>query len=172
MKRKGRAARRGEERGSSTSRAEVLGVQLQQQQGTETAHLAEGFVALQAEDPRADATDARNPSGTNAEGTRGLSTRLEELLRFLSDSLAAENSGSMDTASSAVHDLEALETRPSAVRKAPAARDRKRSRRTNGGQSSRPVATAAEPRSAIRVTECLLRLTRPSSAVCWVSVTL
>ena len=51
-------------------------------------------------------------------------TRLEELLRLLSDTLAAESSGSMDTASSAYHDLEAMETRPSAVREAPATRDR------------------------------------------------
>jgi len=35
-----------QERGGSTSRAKVLGVQLQQQQGTEAAHRAEGFVAL------------------------------------------------------------------------------------------------------------------------------
>ena len=50
----------------------VLGVQLQQQQRTEAAHRAEGHVALQAENPGTDATDERNQSGTNAEGTNGL----------------------------------------------------------------------------------------------------
>jgi hypothetical protein len=40
---------------------------------------------------------------------------LEELLRLLSDTLVAENSGSMDTPSSAVHDLEAMEVRPATV---------------------------------------------------------
>ena len=84
---------RGQECGGSTSRAEVLGVQLQQQQGTETAHRAEGPVALQAENPGTDATDTRDQSGANAEGTDGLLKGLEELLRLLSDTLAAEGSG-------------------------------------------------------------------------------
>jgi hypothetical protein len=94
----------------------------QQQQRAEAAHLAESFVALQTKDPRADATDTRNQSGTNAEGTDGLLKGLEELLRLLSDTLAAENSGPMDTPSSAFHDLETMETRHSAVREAAAAR--------------------------------------------------
>ena len=72
---------------------EVPGVQLQSQQGTQTAHRAEGLVALQAEDPGADATDTRNQPRTDDEGTRRLFTRLEELLRLLSDTLAAESSG-------------------------------------------------------------------------------
>src|SRR3979490_3234171 len=66
---------------------------LQPPQGTETAHRAEGPAALQAEDPGTDATDARNQSGTNAEGTDGLFTRLEELLWLLSDTFAAKGSG-------------------------------------------------------------------------------
>jgi hypothetical protein len=115
---------RGQERGGSTSRAEVLGVQLQSQQGTEAAHCAKGPAALQAENSGTDATDTRDQSGTDAEGTYGLLKGLEELLRFLSDSLAAENSGSMDTASSAFHDLEAMETWHSAIREAPATWDR------------------------------------------------
>jgi len=109
---------RGQECSGSTSRAEVLGVQFQQQQGTETAYRAEGPVALQAENPGTDATDARNQSGTNAEGTDGLLKGLEELLRLLSDTLTAAATGSMDTPSSAVHDLEAMEARPATVREA------------------------------------------------------
>jgi len=38
----------------------------------ETAYRAEGLVALQAENWGTDATDTRNQSGTNAEGTDGL----------------------------------------------------------------------------------------------------
>ena len=134
---------RGQERGGSTSRAEVLGVQLQSQQGTEAAHCAKGPAALQAENSGTDATDTRDQFGTDAEGTYGLLKGLEELLRFLSDFLAAENSGSVDTASFAFHDLEAMETWHSAIREAPATWDRSGSRRTNGGQSSRPVAPGA-----------------------------
>jgi hypothetical protein len=85
------------------------------QQGTETAHRAEGPVALQAENPGTDATDARHPSGTNAEGTDSLLKGLEELLRLLSDTLTAAAAGSMDTPSVAVHDLEAMETRDATV---------------------------------------------------------
>src|SRR5260221_10353739 len=51
---------RGEECGGPTGRTEVLGVQLQSQQGTQTAHCAEGPAALQAEDPGADETDTRS----------------------------------------------------------------------------------------------------------------
>ena len=75
---------------------------------------AKGLVALQAENSGTDATDTRNQSGTNAEGTDGLLKGLEELLRLLSDTLAATAPGSMDTPSSAVHDLEAMETREAA----------------------------------------------------------
>jgi RNA-directed DNA polymerase len=79
---------------------------------------AEGSVALQAENPGTDATDARHQSGTNAEGTDGLPKGLEELLRLLSDTLTAAATSSMDTPSSAVHALEAMEARPAAVREA------------------------------------------------------
>src|SRR5229473_6376443 len=124
---------RGQECSGSTSRADVLGVQLQQQQGTEAAHRAEGPVALQAENPGTDATDARNQSGTNAEGTNGLPKGLEELLRLLSDTLTATATGSMDTPSSAVHDLEAMEARPATVREATPTRGWQGTRCTNGG---------------------------------------
>src|SRR5882762_4420389 len=99
-------------------------VQLQQQQRAETAHRAEGFVALQAEDSGSDATDARNQSSTNAEGTDGLLKGLEELLRLLSNALGAEISRSMDTTSVAIYDLEAVETRNSSVREATSTRCR------------------------------------------------
>src|SRR5436190_1762869 len=46
---------------------------------------------------------------------------LEELLRLLSDPFAAQGSGSMDTASAAIHDLEAVETRNNSVREATSA---------------------------------------------------
>src|SRR5207245_2437978 len=85
--------KRGQECGGTTSRAEVLRVQLQPQPGAETAHRAEGSVALQAENPGTDATDTRDQSGTDDQGTRGLFTGLEGLLRLLSDTLGAENSG-------------------------------------------------------------------------------
>jgi hypothetical protein len=100
---------RGQECSGSTSRAEVLGVQLQPKQGTETAHRAEGPVALQAESPGTDATDTRNQCGADDEGTCGLLKGLEELLWLLSNTLTAAATGSMDPPSVAVHDLEAME---------------------------------------------------------------
>ena len=83
----------------------------------------------------------KQQSGADDEGTCGLLTGLEELLRLLSDPFAAEDTGSMDPASSTIHDLEAMETRHNAVREATSPRGRKGSRCTNGGQSSRPMAT-------------------------------
>jgi reverse transcriptase-like protein len=82
-----------QECGGSARRAEVLGIQLQHRRGAQTARCAQGLAALQAEDPGADATDARNQPGTNDEGTRSLLTGLEELLRLLSDTLAAKETG-------------------------------------------------------------------------------
>jgi hypothetical protein len=70
-----------------------LGFSFSNQQGTETAHGAKGLVALQAENSGTDATDARDQLGTGDKGTRSLLTRLEELLRILSDTLVAERSG-------------------------------------------------------------------------------
>src|ERR1039457_1422155 len=88
---------RGQECGGSTSRAEVPRVQLQQQQRAKTANLTEGPVALQAGNSGTDATDKRDQSGTNDEGTcGGLLKGLEELLRLLSDAFAAKSSGWMD----------------------------------------------------------------------------
>src|SRR6266478_2668880 len=86
-------SKRGQECGGSTGNTKVPGVQLQPQQRAEAAHLAEGFTALQAEDPGSDATNTRNQSGTNDEGTCGILKGLEELLRLLSDTFAAESSG-------------------------------------------------------------------------------
>ena len=90
-------------------------VQLQQQQRPEAAHYAKGLVALPAEDSRIGAADTRDQSGADAEGTYGLLKGLEELLRLLSDSFAAEGSGRMDPASLAMHDLETVETWARAV---------------------------------------------------------
>jgi Reverse transcriptase (RNA-dependent DNA polymerase) len=114
--------KRGEERGGSTGNTEVPGVQLQQQQGAQATNLAEGFATLQAEDSGTNATDKRDQSRTDDEGACSLLKGLEELLRLLSDPLVAENSGSLDTASSAIHDLEAVETRTTAVREATSTR--------------------------------------------------
>jgi hypothetical protein len=131
--------------GGSTGRAEVPWVQLQPQQGTEAAHRAEGPAALQAEDPGADAMDTRNQPGTDDEGTRSLFTGLEELLRLLSDTLAAESSGGMDTASVAIHALEAMETREAAVRAVASTWGRQSSGRTNGGSPHGPWHLANSP---------------------------
>ena len=164
--------KRDQECGGSTSRAEVLGVPLQQQQGTEAAHRAEGPVALQAENPGTDATDARNQSGTNAEGTDGLLKGLEGLLRLLSDTLAATATGSMDTPSVAIHDLEAMETRETTVRETTPTRGCQGARCTNSGKSARPLACGEQPGLVHRASARLLRLSRASSAVRWPCVTL
>src|SRR5258708_38363844 len=84
---------RGEECSSSTGNTKVPGAPLQPQQGAKAAHRAEGPAALQAENPGADATDTRNQPRADDEGTRRPFARLEELLRLLSDSLAAKSSG-------------------------------------------------------------------------------
>ncbi len=104
-----------EECGGATREAEVPGVQLQQQQGTETAHLAKGPVAQQAENPRTYATDPGDQPGTDDERTCGLLKGLEGILRLLSDTLGATGSRSMDPTPVAVHDLEGVETRAYAV---------------------------------------------------------
>ena len=66
-------------------------------------------IALQAESPGVDATDTRDQSGTNAEGTRGLLKGLEELLQLLSDALDTAKPRLLDTPQVAIDDLEAME---------------------------------------------------------------
>jgi len=56
-----------------------------------------------------DATDTRDQSGTNAEGTRGLLKGLEELLQLLSDALDTAKPRLLDTPQVAIDDLEAME---------------------------------------------------------------
>jgi hypothetical protein len=52
-----------------------------------------GCVALYAENPGTDATDARNHFATDDEGSRRLGKGPEEPLRRLSDALPADSSG-------------------------------------------------------------------------------
>ena len=61
-----------------------------------------------------DATDARNQSGTNAEGTDGLPRGWKGYFGF-SQTPSLLQPRSMDTTSFAVHDLEAMETRFNAL---------------------------------------------------------
>jgi hypothetical protein len=68
--------------------------------------------------------------------------------------------------------LEAVETRKTAIRKAPPTRSRQGSRRNRGGQSPRPLAARGQPRSTPRVAPRLLRLSWSSSPVRCFCVTL
>src|SRR5260370_23639175 len=122
---------------------------------------------MEAEDPGADATDTRNQPGTDDEGTRHLFTRLEELLRLLSDTLTATATGSMDTPSSAVHDLEAMEARPATVREATPTRGWQGTRCTNGGDSPRPPALGEQPGLVHRASARFLRFSWASSPLRW-----
>ena len=54
---------------------------------------------------RTNATDMRDQSGANAEGTSGLLKGLEELLRFLSAHLRTAKPGLLDPTQVAIHDL-------------------------------------------------------------------
>ena len=116
--------------------------------------------------------------------TRGIS--LEQMLKELSaylrgwksyfgfcrDTLGAAEAGSMDTASSAVHDLEAMETRQQRFRELRQRGMWRGPRRTNGRKSARPLAFGEQPRLVHRASPCLLRLAWASSAVRRLSVTL
>ena len=77
-----------------------------------------------AKSPGTDATDAGRESGTDDEGTRQLSTRLEELLRLQPDTLGAAKARIMDPMQVAICDLEAMETQQEAVCSATSAKHR------------------------------------------------
>src|SRR5713101_6829878 len=78
----------------------------------------------------------------------------------------------MDTASFAIHDLEAVETREAAVREVTSSRDRSGPRCTNSGQPTRPLASGEQSSPRYRAFHCLLRFAWSSSAVRCQCVTL
>jgi len=116
--------------------------------------------------------------------TRGISLEpmLKELTAYLrgwksyfgfaQTTLTATATGSMDTSSSAVHDLEAVETRSAAVREASSSRGRCGSRRPNGGQSTRPLASGEQPGPVLRASHRLLRFAGSPSPIRWRCLTL
>jgi Group II intron, maturase-specific domain len=84
----------------------------------------------------------------------------------------ASNHGGMDTASSAIHDLDPVETRQSSVSGTRSAGRPCTTGTTNRGQLRWSLALGGQPRSALRAAHGLLRLARSSSAVGWLCVTL
>src|SRR5271170_3738154 len=73
----------------------------------------------------------------------------------------------MDTAKAAIHDLEAVETRQGAVRQAVCTGSEQRPGCQNRRESSRPMAHRQQPRSELRVPQCLLRYAWTSQVVHW-----
>jgi hypothetical protein len=85
---------------------------------TEAADSRQGGAALHAESTGAYWLDAGHRYRSDYEGTDRLSTWREGLLRLLRDALSAGAAGSMETTQTAIHHLEAMETRQVAVPKA------------------------------------------------------
>ena len=141
-----------QERGGAASGTQVPRLQHLQRRRTETAHRRQGPAAFQAEGAGTDGADAGHQSGSNDEGVDQLFTRLEGLLRLLPDALGAGATGSMDTASAAVRDLETMEAGRAAVR--PATR-------------SWPMADRQQPGHEHRFSYRLLRLAWSSAPVRW-----
>jgi hypothetical protein len=73
----------------------------------------------------------------------------------------------MDTAQTAIHHLEAMETRQVAVPKAMRTGSESEPGPTNGWERSRPMASGPQSGNAICVSKQLLRLTWTSKAVRW-----
>jgi hypothetical protein len=90
---------------------------------------------------------------------------MEELLRLRRDTLGAAETGSMDTATNAVRDLEAMEMRQAAVCGATSKGSVGRSGCTNGRKFPRPMAYRKQPRHEVRVSQCLLRSAWTASVV-------
>ncbi len=110
-----------EECGGSTGGAQVPRLQLYRAR-SQTAYRRQGHRAVQAEGAGAYGQDTGYQYGANGEGTGQLPAWLEGVLRLLRDALSAGESGSMDAAKAAIHDLEAMETRQGAVRQTVCAR--------------------------------------------------
>ena len=156
-----------QERGGAASGTQVPRLQHLQRRRTETAHRRQGPAAFQAEGAGTDGADAGHQSGSNDEGVDQLFTRLEGLLRLLPDALGADISGSMDTASAAVRDLETMEAGQAAVRPATRTWSESRSGRANGRARSWPMADRRQPGHEHRFSYRLLRLAWSSAPVRW-----
>src|ERR1039458_1331137 len=135
--------------------------------GTKAANRRQDPGALQAEGAGAYRTDAGHQYRANDEGLSQLFTRLEKLLRLLRDALGAEGTGSVDTAQAAIRDLEAVETRESAVRQAMCVGSEQRPGCQNSRKCSRPLAPSQQPRPQLCVPHRLLRHAWTSTLVRW-----
>src|SRR3974377_2274578 len=90
---------------------------------------------------------------------------MEELLRLRRNTLGAAEARSMDTATNAVRDLEAMEMRPAAVCGITSTGSVGRSGYTNCRKFPRPMAYRQQPRHEVRISQCLLRRAWTTSVV-------
>jgi len=112
-----------------------------------------------------DATDARGKCGESGRRTRPLSPRMAGLFRLLPDPVCAEKPRLLDTATTSIVSVEAVETWFGAIRGAHSTGRGRRARRANGGQRARSVATCRITGPTHRTAQCLFRLAWHSTTV-------
>src|SRR5436190_6460870 len=110
-----------------------------------------------------DATDTRDQSGTDDEGTRHLGSRMEELLRLQPDALGAAQARGMAATQVAIRDLEAMEAQQGAVCSATPAKHRTCPRGSNRRQSPWAMAHRQQSGFVASFSDCLLRCARSSA---------
>src|SRR5207237_784728 len=97
-----------------------------------------------------DATDTRDQSGTDDEGTRHLGSRMEELLRLQPDALGAAKARGMDATQVAIRDLEAMEAQQGAVCEAAPTEHPTYPRGSDRWQPAWSLASGQQPGLAVR----------------------
>src|SRR5664279_2890818 len=141
---------------------EVPGLQLHEFCIAETAYCAEGGKAIQGAGSGIDEPDTRDQHRPDGQGTDPVPTGLDWLFREVPNPHSAAKPGGVDPTPTAVGDLEAVEARDDAVRRAAETGRQCQTRRDNGGQRPRSVAPGPQPGPRAGAGQCLLRLVRDS----------
>jgi len=138
--------------------ANVSRIQLHEYRGAKTADCAESGASLQGADSGTDAPEVGDEHRTDGRRTGSLFTRLDRLFRKMRNTLDAAKPCGMDQAQIAVCDLEAVEARYGAFRRATETGRKYATRCENSGQRPRAVAPCEQQDPRDCAAQCLPRL--------------
>ena len=127
----------------------------------EAAHRAENAAAAEEANPGADQTEPRRQPSADGRTATPIPDRLAWLLRLLPDALGASRPGLVDSATTPLLPVEAVETGQNPLRGTPPAGRGQRPGGPNRRQLTRAMAPQPQPRPERRPARRLLRLARP-----------
>ena len=146
--------------------ADVSGIRLHGRSSAEATDCLISSAAVSMAGAGVDATDLRREPRTDDRGSRPLLAGMARLFRDMRDTLSAGQLGTVDQATAAFGDLEAMETRKTAICPAPPTGRGRGTGRQSGDQRTRPLALGEQPGVRLCPTERLFRRVRTAAPRC------